>query len=50
MFGERVFALLLLATLLPFLIVAGGIVVLLSRRCPLVRMPEWDGMAKRSGC
>jgi lipopolysaccharide/colanic/teichoic acid biosynthesis glycosyltransferase len=36
MFGERVFALLLLAALLPFLIVAGVIVVLLSRRCPLV--------------
>ena len=36
MFGERVFALLTFATLLPFLIVAGVVVVLLSRRCPLV--------------
>ena len=36
MFGERVFALLILAALLPFLIVAGGIVILLSRRSPLV--------------
>jgi lipopolysaccharide/colanic/teichoic acid biosynthesis glycosyltransferase len=36
MFGERVFALLIFVTLLPFLIVAGVVVVLLSRRCPLV--------------
>jgi len=36
MVGERLFALLLLAALLPFLIVAGVVVVLLSRRCPLV--------------
>jgi hypothetical protein len=36
MIGERVLALLLLAALLPFLTMAGVIVVLLSRRCPLV--------------
>ena len=36
MFGERVFALLILAALLPFLILAGVVVILLSRRCPLV--------------
>jgi lipopolysaccharide/colanic/teichoic acid biosynthesis glycosyltransferase len=34
--GERVLALLALAALLPFLMVAGALVVLLSRRCPLV--------------
>lgn len=34
--GERVFALILLGALLPFLVIAGMIVVLLSRRCPLV--------------
>jgi lipopolysaccharide/colanic/teichoic acid biosynthesis glycosyltransferase len=34
--GERVFALLLLAALLPVLIVAGAVVILLSRRGPLV--------------
>ena len=36
MLCERVFALLALAALLPFLVLAGVVVVLLSRRCPLV--------------
>lgn len=36
MFGERVLASLLLIALLPFLVLAGAMVVLLSRKCPLV--------------
>lgn len=63
--GERVLALLLLTSLMPLLVLAGVIVILLSRRCPLVahaRLGQngkgihvlklrtmWSGVALKSG-